>query len=217
LFFAGCEPKKKKTKPVVKKKKELVNVKVDIPVVRDIAMSFFDEDIGEFTVFDDLKVETPERSENSAFAFDDSVVPREYEEEFSWVEEAGWNDENFDIVYYEFDSHDIRDDQEDKINNNVNRLLGAVEAARQEGKNPVIVIEGHSCNITRSRVYNFALSEQRAKNLKDRLVEAGISREILRVVGRGEESPAIVDSKPVMGTKDEQWLNRRVEIHVIYA
>lgn len=219
LFFGGCEPKKKQAKPVMKKKKELVHekvAKVDIPVAGDAVRSFFEEDIGEFAVLDDLKTGAPERGENSAVAFNDSVIPREYEEEFAWVEEEG-ADKDLDIVYYEFDSYDIQDDQEDKIENNVNRLLGEVEIARQEGKEPVIVIEGHSCSITRSRIYNFALSEQRAKRLADRLVEAGIPRDNLKVVGRGEEYPAIVDGKPVMGTKDEQGPNRRAEIHVIYA
>lgn len=219
LFFAGCELRKKKAKPIIKKKKELINKKVaqvDIPVADDAIRSFFDEEIGEFAVLDDIKADASSMREPSPIASNESVVPQEYANEFAWVEEND-SDRDFDIVYYDFDKYDIRNDQEDAIVHNVNRLVEEVEAARQEGKEPLIVIEGHSCSITRSRIYNFALSEKRAKVLADKLIEAGIPRENIKVVGRGEEYPAIIDGKPVSGSKEEQWANRRAKTHLIYA
>jgi len=213
LFLAGCEMGKKKIKPV----KNEQEVAVNIPVAGDddIISSFFDTEIEEFAMIDnnDEDISNPD---NTLVADSDSVIPTEYEEEFAWIEDDDLQ-EDFNVVYYDFDKYELRKDQEETIAENVARLVHEVELARQEGKDPLIVIEGHSCSITRSRVYNLALSEKRAKIIADKLVDAGVARENIKVVGRGEEYPAIVDGKQISGSKDEQWPNRRAETHLIYA
>jgi len=218
LFLTGCEMRRKTGKPEVKNKKEMVHdqvAAVDIPMSEDVVRSFFDEEIGEFAVLDDTKAEVP-ATEKMSVASNDVVVPEEYADEFAWIEDDDLN-RDFNVVYYDFDKSNLREDQEDVISDNVARLVHEVEMARQEGKEPLIVIEGHACSITRSRVYNLAISEKRAKVLADKLVEAGVPQENIKVVGRGEEYPAIIDGKQVSGSKEEQWPNRRAETHLIYA
>jgi len=180
--------------------------------------SFFDEEIGEFTLVDDIQSEKPAVQEKTTVAYHESVVPRDSEDEdFSWVDEEDLNDDFGDIVYFPFDKSELTSDQETVAQNNVKKIVEAYNEACREGQEPIVVIEGHSCSITRSRVYNLALSEKRAKVISDKLVEAGVPRLAIKVVGRGEEYPAIVDGKPVTGSKEEQWPNRRSETHIIYA
>jgi len=53
--------------------------------------------------------------------------------------------------------------------------------------------------------------------LQDRLVAAGVARNSVKIVGRGQEVPAVVSGKIVTGSRDQQALNRRDEIRVIVA
>jgi len=218
VLLSGCAKKNDQTTPR-KNKKGMAMAQVDIPVAEDTVRSFFDEEIGEFVLVDDVKTEkTPVVQEKTIVAQRESLVTHNNDEEdFSWVEEEDLGCGDFDIVYYDFDKCDIRSDQEMAVNDNVKKIVEAYNDACREGQDPTVVIEGHSCSITRSRVYNLALSEKRAKTLSDKLVQAGLPRSAIKVVGRGEEYPAIVDGKPVTGSKDQQWPNRRSEIHLIYA
>ena len=80
-----------------------------------------------------------------------------------------------------------------------------------------MVIEGHSCHSAGSAVYNLALSEKRAKALADRLVAGGVPSQNIKVVGRGQEVPAVVEGKAVTGDRKEQAPNRRDEVRVIHV
>lgn len=200
LVFAGCVQKKKKTGPGIKKAKKEKLAMVDIPVAGAVR-SFFDEEIGEFAVLDDIEAKT---------ASNDPLISQKDEDEFAWVEEEA---KDFDIVFFDFDKYDIRTDQEGSLKSNINRAKKLVQD--EKGREPTIIVEGHSCSITNSRIYNFALSEDRARVVADKLIAAGIPKENIKVVGRGEEYPAIADGKPIKGSKEEQWPNRRVEIHIV--
>ncbi len=226
LCLAGCGDSRKKIKPIVNHKDEIHDdvdnkvATVDIPVSEaygkeDSVQSFFDDDIGEFAELDDSQNETKVDDELQV-ASQDLVVPQEYTDEFAWVEDDDLN-RDFDVVYFDFDKSEIKNDQEEVVAKNVEHLADEINTAREQGKNPLVVVEGHSCSITRSKVYNFAKAETRAKVLADKLIEAGIPQENIKVVGRGDEYPAIVDGKQVGGTKEEQWPNRRAEVHLIYA
>ncbi|TET06784.1 OmpA family protein [Candidatus Dependentiae bacterium] len=208
LVLAGCVPKKKKTGPGIseKKAKKEKLAMVDIPVADDAVRSFFDEEIGEFAVLDDIDANQAKTASN------DSLISQEYEDEFAWVEEEEAN-KDFDIVYFDFDKYDIRSDQEDSLKDNIKRAKDLVHD--EKGHKSTVIVEGHSCSITNSRIYNFALSEDRARIVADKFIAAGIPKENIKVVGRGEEYPAIVDGKPIKGSREEQWLNRRVVIHIV--
>ena len=82
---------------------------------------------------------------------------------------------------------------------------------------PTIIIEGHACHSSGSSVYNLALSEKRAKAIADWFTSQSVPENNIKIVGRGFESPAIVSGKTIEGDKQQQWPNRRVEVHVLYS
>jgi len=102
------------------------------------------------------------------------------------------------IVYFDFDSADIRADSQAIIQSNADYLR----------KNPRIItqLEGHT-DERGSREYNIALGERRANAVRQVMSAMGVSPQQIRVVSYGEERPAASGF-------DEQshTLNRRVEI-----
>lgn len=71
-----------------------------------------------------------------------------------------------------------------------------------------IVVEGHT-DSTGSDAYNQRLSEQRAANVADYLIDQGVSAGNIIVYGYGESRP-----KSSNETAEGRQLNRRVEIHI---
>ena len=75
-------------------------------------------------------------------------------------------------------------------------------------KDPKLLIEGHTDN-QGSKEFNQKLSEDRAANVKNYLIEAGVGADRLTSVGSGFSKP-IADN----GTKDGRAKNRRVDLIV---
>jgi len=48
-------------------------------------------------------------------------------------------------------------------------------------------------------------------------VAAGIDRNVIKVIGRGQECPVMVKGKAVNGSREDRAPNRRVEVRVIYT
>jgi peptidoglycan-associated lipoprotein len=65
-----------------------------------------------------------------------------------------------------------------------------------------IVIEGHTDAVGTSQ-YNLALGEQRARAVRDYLIQLGVSEERLAIASRGEEQPV---------SEERRDLNRRSEV-----
>ena len=126
--------------------------------------------------------------------------------------------EDLKTVYFDFDKYSIRKDQESVVAQNVDTIKNTL-AQQESGKaKKVVVIEGNACSSAGSAAYNMALSEKSAKVFADRLVASGISRDKIKVVGRGQECPAVdAGGKPCTGSKEQQWLNRRDEINLVKA
>ncbi|MFI5333259.1 MAG: OmpA family protein [Candidatus Babeliales bacterium] len=188
--MAGCGKKKKKD---LKSPKADVYTELDIPVA-GTQENFFDENVEGFNLADDLQ-----------------VAQAAVQDEYSWVDDT--KRDGFPVVYFDFDSTSIRPDQEETLNRDIALALKKY----QENNDITIVVDGHACHSAGSHAYNLALSENRAKVLADRLVAAGVPAQNVKIVGRGMEVPAIVDGKPVDGDRQQQWPNRRDEIHVIYS
>jgi len=206
LSVAGCGSWRKKKSEEAKSTKTEVFSEVDIPVAGDDVMrSFFDEDVNEFTY-----IEEPV----SAQAIDIAQVD---DSRLSWEEVAAQQD--FKTIYFDFDSDRVRADQEASLAYDIELIKQKIDKHEQNGSIApmTVVVEGHADNAAGSPTYNFALSERRAKQLKNRLIAAGVPQEYIKVVGRGQEIPAIVDGRPVSGNRQEQWPNRRDEIRIIYA
>jgi peptidoglycan-associated lipoprotein len=98
-------------------------------------------------------------------------------------------------AFFNFDKHNIRDDQKAALNDNA-AWLKAHPKAR-------ILVEGH-CDERGTAEYNLALGERRAKAVKEYLVAAGIPAERISTISYGKERPF------VLGHDESAWKwNRR--------
>ncbi len=102
------------------------------------------------------------------------------------------------IIYFDFDSSDIRNEYVDVI---------AAHGLYLAGNATVRVrLEGHT-DERGSREYNIGLGERRAQTVKRALMLQGVQESQIATVSYGEERPAAA------GTEEAAWSkNRRVEI-----
>ncbi len=214
LAISGCGGKKKaKVEP--RSNDTEVRSNIDIPMAEDGIKSFFDEDINEFALADDLNAK--DFKGDALVASNTDHVAASKNDEFAW-EDTAPEATGFKVVYFDFDQYSIRQDQEANLQANIELVKKTIEESKFFGKpTPTVVIDGHACHSAGSRVYNLALSEKRAKVLADQFVAAGVERENIKIVGRGSEMPAIVDGKPCEGNREQQWPNRRDELRILYS
>ena len=107
------------------------------------------------------------------------------------------NEKIMHIIYFDFDKSNLSEISKNKIQIFLDKV-------RDKIKNYIIV--GHT-DTKGTKEYNLNLSQKRALAIKDILIEMGIKKENLRVLGKGEEMLAVP-------TKDEvkHPANRRAEI-----
>ena len=188
LSIPGCGYKKTTQKP----RHTDDFTQVDIPTGQS---SRYDDEVDEFAY-----------DNNSSVAVNDGQA-----NDFTWVAQAG--DSKFSTVYFDFDSFKIREDQEDALDRNIQVALETIADCENLGKElPTIVVEGHA-SPEGSSAYNLALSEKRAKALRDRLVAAGVPANLIKIVGRGKEMPVLANNSD----RQANWVNRRDEIRLIYS
>jgi peptidoglycan-associated lipoprotein len=111
---------------------------------------------------------------------------------------AGGIDLTQHIVYFDFDSSELKQDAQPIIGN----------WAKYLSQNPSsrVRLEGHT-DERGTREYNVALGERRARSVQQALQLRGVSAGQLNVVSYGEERPA------TMGHDESAWgQNRRVEL-----
>ncbi len=221
ICLSSCK-KKEPAKPKKAKQQTNMRSQVDIPLADeanqvkedDSVRSFFDQDIGEFVALSQDE-NTINISENETA----SEMQNAYNsDDFAWVQEDTQKEQTeYKTVYFDYNSNKVRTDQQSAVATNSSETKKFLKEAKDESIAPTIVIEGHSCHSAGSAAYNLALSEKRAKSVADELIAAGVSQDRVKIIGRGQEVPAMVDGKVVSGSKEEQWANRRVEVHVIYS
>ena len=124
---------------------------------------------------------------------------------FNWEDiTADQSKEQFKTLLFEFNKNSLGKNQ-------IASLKADIEYAKKMAKlNKVIVIEGHACHSEGSAIYNMTLSEQRAKHVATKFIDAGISKEQIKIAARGQEMPVVKG-----GNREEQSVNRRVEIFAI--
>jgi len=115
-----------------------------------------------------------------------------------WREDAQFDRHHFEPMYFGFDKHSIRSDQEPTLSFNI-------EQAKQAVKDGAITVAGHSDSHFISEVYNIAKSEKRAREVAIRLQDAGVPENRIKIIGYGDKQ-RIID---VSGKAEK---NRRVEI-----
>lgn len=102
------------------------------------------------------------------------------------------------VIYFEFDSSEVRSADRDVLNNHARYLAANPQAT--------IVLEGHG-DERGSREYNIGLGERRAQSARQILELQGVGSQQLSTVSYGEEKPA------VEGHDESAWAqNRRVEL-----
>jgi outer membrane protein OmpA-like peptidoglycan-associated protein len=196
IGVAGCGGKKTKVKTYKGGDKEVAH-NVDIPVAQDGIRSLFDDELGEYALADEKN--SSDKAKNSDYSFEDD------------------KNQKFKVVYFDFDHYTIREDQKDVVAYNVDQIKKSLDEAKDKNIKPVVIIEGHACHSAGSATYNLALSEKRAKVLRDFLVVQGIPAESIKIVGRGQEMPAIIGGKAVEGDRVQQAPNRRDEVRVMFS
>lgn len=131
---------------------------------------------------------------------------------FNWVDEQA--DDELRKLYFSFNHYGIREDQKDSLAYDIQQVKQLVSEAGTAA--PTIVFEGHACQ-EGSPSYNVGLSEKRAKSVADLFVEAGIDKNLIKVVGRGQECPLVANGQVINGSREDRAPNRRVEVRVIYT
>lgn len=134
--------------------------------------------------------------------------------DFTWADDNA-NEDGFKNIYFSYDGKTLKEDQKEALAANIKTVKTCLESNKTY--KPTVIIEGHACNSAGREAYNMALSETRAKEVYQACLDAGIPAESLKIVGRGQECPAMVNGAPVTGDRLAQAPNRRCEMHVVYA
>lgn len=87
---------------------------------------------------------------------------------------------NVKDIFFTYDNADIRNDEEALVNADA-KFLSAHPNMR-------LLIEGH-CDERGSEDYNLALGNNRAKHVRDALVQQGISADRIKLISYGKEKP----------------------------
>ena len=106
-----------------------------------------------------------------------------------------------DNIFFELNSSDLRNESVVELNKIIKFMAS----------NPFLVIEigGHTDN-SGSKTYNLNLSNDRARSVKDALVQRGISSDRIQTRGYGMSVPLNTNS-----SEQERALNRRTELKII--
>lgn len=206
IALPGCGQQKKQEKPV-KKTVKTETVSLDIPLADDDIRSFFNDDINDFALLED-----EDATENTIVAQAVDASDLDETDEFAWINET--EEKSSKVVYFDFDRYAVREDQKESVAQDIAYVKEELKKAEDSDCIPTVVINGHSDHAAGSAAYNLALSEKRAKAVANQFAAEGIN---VKTVGRGAEVPAIVAGKKVTGNRQEQALNRRAEVAVIYS
>ncbi|KKP95844.1 MAG: hypothetical protein US13_C0002G0154 [candidate division TM6 bacterium GW2011_GWE2_36_25] len=159
----------------------------------------YDEDLGAFVLEDDADYDLFEEAEAKKDA------KKVETEDDLWAWEDLDEEQPAETVYFDFNQAKIRNDQRPVLKYNA----GLIKLACEDGAR--VILEGFSCLITRSEIYNQVLSQRRADAVKKELIKLGVPKDCLKAVGRGT-SQLITQAEG----KEAQAPNRRVEIKFIY-
>jgi outer membrane protein OmpA-like peptidoglycan-associated protein len=106
-----------------------------------------------------------------------------------------------DHLKFEFDKAELRPEDRE--------LLSRIAGILMTSHDYTVSVNGHTDDIG-SEEYNQKLSERRAEAVRDYLVKAGLSPEILSVTGHGKSLPLVRGSSEAARAK-----NRRVELGIV--
>jgi outer membrane protein OmpA-like peptidoglycan-associated protein len=108
-----------------------------------------------------------------------------------------------DSIKFDFDKADLRPENRELLSRIAGILLSSPDFT--------VGVNGHTDDVG-TEEYNQKLSERRAQAVRDYLVEAGLSPEILTVTGWGKSNPRVQGRSSEARAK-----NRRVELAIVNA
>ena len=165
----------------------------------------FNENLEAFALDDDSLHNFAHDMNNESQPANSAKSGRQPKSMFRWEDAtADQSKEDFRTIYFEFDKYKITKEQESNLHADIDY------AKKMIGSGKIIVIEGHACDSAGSAVYNMTLSEQRAKFIATKFMDAGIDKSNIKIAARGQEMPIVKG-----GNKHQQAANRRVEIYAI--
>jgi len=106
-----------------------------------------------------------------------------------------------DYLKFEFDKAELRPEDRE--------LLSRIAGILMTAKDYTISVNGHTDDVG-TEEYNLKLSERRAQTVRDYLVKAGLSPDILSVTGHGKSRPLVPGNSEQARAK-----NRRVELGIV--
>lgn len=209
ISLAGCKDKKHKKSHKSDTKAAIVLPKADGRSASEIGnndiLSFFDDTVDAYA-FDNDDIEIAVADDKAS-----AWVSKDNKGAISWIESA-YEKNGLQTVYFGFNKYGVTNDQRAIVEADAQAVK---EILKNFDADSTIVIEGHACSSAGTPSYNVQLSEKRADYVANLLKMHGVDARRIKVVGRGQEMPAIVNGKPVSGSREEQWPNRRVEIRVV--
>lgn len=209
ISLAGCKDKKHKKSHKHDATAALTLPKADgrsaSEVGKNDILSFFDDNVDGYA-FDNDEVDITVADDSSS-----GWVSEDNKGAISWIESA-YEKNGLQTIYFGFNKYGVTKDQQAVVDADAHAVKELLASLDGES---VIVIEGHACSSAGTPGYNVQLSQKRAHYVSDLLKMHGVDAGRIKVVGRGQEMPAIVNGQPVNGSREEQWPNRRVEIRVV--
>jgi len=216
LGLPGCCGNKKKTVKQDNSSRIEENVDMFSSVDMDDSLDDFDaedDNIRTFFNFDDETEEFIPADENTMYSSFDTDVEDLDNQAYSWIDMQ--TDDELKPLYFAFNHYGLNEEQKNTVAYDIEQLKQLIADSGSDAQ-PTIVVEGHACQ-EGAPAYNIALSEKRAKTVADMLVDAGIDKDTIKVVGRGQEVPAVINGHIVDGSREQRAPNRRVELRVIYT
>lgn len=199
LITTGCA-KKKSNQPT---NNQAANKKTH---VKNSKKSSFDENLDAFALDDD-SLHNFAHDKNNTSQDQDSSIKRSGKPNsmFQWEDvTVDQSKQDFKTIYFEFDKYKINKEQEAALQADIDHAKKMISTGK------IIVIEGHACDSAGSAIYNMTLSEQRAKFIATKFMDAGIDKANIKIAARGQEMPVAKG-----GNKHQQAVNRRVEVFAI--
>jgi outer membrane protein OmpA-like peptidoglycan-associated protein len=108
-----------------------------------------------------------------------------------------------DSLKFDFDKSDLKPENKE--------LLSRIAGILLTSSDYTVSVNGHTDDVG-TEEYNQKLSLRRAQSVRDYLVEAGVSPDIITVNGKGKSEPLVKGTSPEARAK-----NRRVEIGIVNA
>lgn len=169
----------------------------------DDAGAFVLDDDADYDVFDTNKPVAKKAGVVGAAA--DAAAKKDERSDDSWAWEELDEEQPTKVINFEYDSARIKPEEQPKVRYNAE----LAKFACKDGA--TVVIEGHSCLITRSEEYNQVLSQRRADRVKGEFKKLGVDQNCMKSVGRGT-SQLLTRADGKLG----QAPNRRVEVKFVH-